>query len=51
MLRLVLSRMDVTSVAFLSSIAVNGVTVFPDFSDSSKGYTDFNDYFAHEATV
>ena len=37
--------------AEMASIAVNGVTVFPDFSDSSKGYTDFNDYFAHEATV
>ena len=37
--------------AEMASMAVNGATVFPDFSDSSKGYTDFNDYFAHEVTV
>jgi putative DNA primase/helicase len=34
-----------------ASRAINGLTVFPDFSDSSKGYSDFNDYFAHEVTV
>jgi putative DNA primase/helicase len=37
--------------AEMASIAVNGATVFPDFVDSSKGYTDFNDYFVHEVTA
>jgi putative DNA primase/helicase len=34
-----------------ASLAVNGLTLIPEFGDNPQGFTDWNDYFTKEVTV
>jgi phage/plasmid primase-like uncharacterized protein len=34
-----------------ASLAVNGLTLIPEFGDNPQGFTDWNDYFIEGVTV